>query len=84
MIYPDDPFRKVWDYLLVLYRLVSYFNCRCLGYTAIVMPIRITFFDDSYIGWVVVDWIFDSLFFIDLFINFVTAYFDDEDNIVVD
>ena len=48
------------------------------------MPVRITFFDDTYTAWVACDWLFDSIFFVDLIINFFSAYFDNEENLIAE
>ena len=55
-----------------------------LLYTALLMPVRIAFVADDVLFWVIADWMIDSLFFIDVFINFFSAYFDNDDNLVVD
>lgn len=46
------------------------------------MPVRIAFIEDDVLFWVVADWIIDGTFFIDIFVNFFSAYFDSDDNLV--
>lgn len=48
------------------------------------MPVRIAFIDDSELFWIIADWCIDCLFFIDLFVNFFSAYFDSDENLVVE
>lgn len=57
---------------------------RSLVYTALVMPVRITFFDDSIVAWVVCDWVLDIIFMVDIVINFFSAYFDSEENLIAE
>ena len=45
------------------------------------MPVRLAFIDNP-IEWVVVDWIIDGIFMVDICMNFFTAYFDAEDSLV--
>ena len=48
------------------------------------MPIRVTFIADDDAGiWVALDWTFDAIFMCDIIVTFFSAYFDDEDNIVI-
>ena len=53
-------------------------------YTATVSPYRIAFYDEDSIGWLVIDGIVDGLFAIDMILTFFTAYFDNDENIVLD
>ncbi len=46
-------------------------------YTATVMPYNITFMDDLSEGWQYIDLVVDILFWIDLAINFISAYYDE-------
>jgi len=46
------------------------------------MPVRIAFIEDDIVFWVVIDWIVDALFLLDIFVNFFSAYFDQEDNLI--
>ena len=52
-------------------------------FTAFVTPYRITFVDVDTLGWELVDYAIDLIFTIDIFFNFFTAYFDDEENIIL-
>ena len=47
-----------------------------LIYTAIVLPLRISFIDDN-IQWRISDIIFDTYFMLDIVVNFFSAYEDD-------
>jgi len=54
-------------------------------YTALVMPIRVAFMTDNEdnVGWVIMDWLCDGIFFLDIFITFFSAYFNDDDELIV-
>jgi potassium channel len=43
-------------------------------YTAIYMPFRIAFIDDETDALIIIDWIIDCFFFMDIIINFFSAY----------
>ena len=49
-------------------------NIILLLYTAIYMPYRIAFIDDESSGQIAIDWCVDALFFLDIIINFFSAY----------
>ena len=53
-------------------------------YVAILIPLRLSFIDDSAVGWEITDWIVSGLFFIDIFVNAASAYFDSNDNLITD
>lgn len=75
ILYPDDSFKSLWDMVLVL----------ILAYTCIIMPFRIAFLsnDDNTAIWSIVDWTTDSFFYGDILVNFISAYYDDEDELIV-
>lgn len=75
IIFPDDPLRNLWDFVLIL----------VLSYTCLIMPYRIAFLSnyDDVLEWYVVDWTTDSIFYADILVNFVSAYYDAEDDLVV-
>ena len=54
-----------------------------LLYTAIVSPFRIAFYDVDSIEWVCVDSFVDFTFTIDIICNFFTAYFDSDDDLIL-
>ena len=75
MIYPDNKYKNKWDMFVALV-LVS---------SCILSPLYIAFESDSdtkKIGWEVVNWSIDGVFFIDIFVMFVSAYYDDDFRIV--
>ena len=53
-------------------------------YVAFIVPFRICFHPQYDSDWNVVDIIVDILFLIDMRINFLTAYIDNEDNLIAD
>ena len=55
-----------------------------LSFTAIYLPIRMAFFDEISKGLLIVEYILDFIFLIDVFVNFLTAYYDDEHKLITD
>ena len=53
-------------------------------YACIVTPYRTAFSEEDPIGWIVVDSIIDILFLIDLILNFFYAYYDENEELVID
>lgn len=51
-------------------------------YAAIILPYKIAFINDEIYEWDIFDNCIDSLFLLDVIINFVSAYYDDEDNLI--
>lgn len=49
-------------------------------YCATVLPYRIAFEDDTSLMWIYIDFILDGLFWVDLVLNMLTTYYDDENN----
>ena len=49
-----------------------------------MIPLRLSFIDDSGVGWAITDWIVNGLFAIDIIINSFSAYFDANDNLITD
>lgn len=49
------------------------------------MPVRVTFIqeDDGEYLWTTLDWIVDGMFFLDIISTFFSAYFDAEENLVL-
>ena len=54
-----------------------------LLYTAIVTPYRVAFFDVDTTEWTLADLVVDGLFLIDIILNFITAYYDSEEDLVI-
>ena len=67
-LHPNAPWRKVWDFV----------QCPVLLFVSIVVPIRIGFTIDAKGGWFAADFLIDVYFWVDIFLNFVTGYEDDD------
>lgn len=77
ILYPDDVFKQYWNMII----------CLALLYTASITPIRVVFVTDTseeLDDWDILDFIIDSIFGVDIFISFFSAYYDSEDELVVD
>ena len=76
MIYPENKLKNGWDMVVALVLIIS----------CILSPIYIAFESDNDnpgIGWVVTNWTIDGFFLCDIFVMFISAYFDD-DFIIID
>ena len=69
---PENDLKKLWDILIAM----------ILIYSAVVLPYRIAFIDIDSTEMLILDFIFDSLFTLDIFLSFFSAYVDNEDNVV--
>ena len=55
-----------------------------LIFTAIYVPIRIAFLDQVPLELLIIEYIVDAIFFCDIFVNFFSAYYDDNHTIITD
>ena len=74
IINPKSKLSQTWS-IVVIFLLL---------YSATVLPYRLTFVEGSSGAWKYTDSIIDGLFWIDLFLNFVTAYYNEEGVLVKD
>ena len=73
MFHPNHKPKLVWN-IIVIFLLV---------YTATVMPYRIAFIENQMFDeWFFIDLFIDVLFFIDVIVNLVSAYYDQEGQLV--
>ncbi|KAK3239955.1 hypothetical protein CYMTET_50153 [Cymbomonas tetramitiformis] len=70
----DSPFRVNWD-------IAQFF---VLIYVAAVVPLRIGFSLDPTGSWYILELIIEFYFYVDLFLNFFTAYEDERGNAITD
>lgn len=47
------------------------------------MPIRVSFITDDSALWTALDWTIDGIFMLDIIVTFFSAYFDAEENLVI-
>ena len=75
LLFPDDNIRIIWDIIIIL----------TLLYSAIVAPMRLSFYDDqdNTMAWDIFDVFVDIAYGMDLVFNFFSAYWDEEENLVV-
>ncbi|KAK3245742.1 hypothetical protein CYMTET_44707 [Cymbomonas tetramitiformis] len=67
LIDPDNPYRRTWDLVLFMF----------LIYCAFGVPYKLAFIPDSTnLGLVVMDYLTDAVFVVDMFLNFVTIAVD--------
>lgn len=73
ILHPSTKFKVFWNIVMALLLL----------YTAVVMPYTLTFLDYTmYDPWGIIDLALDLLFFIDILVNFNSAYFDQEGHLI--
>jgi len=66
ILLPSSAFKYYWNMIIIVLLL----------YTATYMPYRTAFEDEATFGWFICDIVIDSLFVIDIFVNFLSAYED--------
>lgn len=71
LINPDSPGKRLWDVYIG----------SLLIYTALLVPYRLAFEDDTPVGWFAFDLYLDSMFMLDILLNFFTGYYDKEDEL---
>lgn len=72
VINPGALWKTLWNLLILILIL----------FMAITVPYRIPFEDQTSDEWVVLDMIFDSIFLVDVVLNFFTAYEDENGELV--
>ena len=73
IITPDSTFHNMWSNLMLA----------LMFYTAIVMPLRIVFFDDvASLTWMIIEISIDVIFVVDVFINSITSFYDENDQLI--
>ena len=73
VILPDSKFKLTWNMVVVV----------LLIYTAIFVPYKVAFVEEPSKSDKVIDYIIDILFTIDIFINFMSGYEDEEEGKVI-
>jgi len=63
MFYPDSAFKSAWD-LVITFVLI---------FTSLVTPFRIAFTENDNTQWNVINLVIDSIFLMDIFVNFNSA-----------
>lgn len=74
MVYPEDPFKVFWDPFMAFVLIM----------TCVVTPIRIAFYKEDELHWIITNYVIDLLFLSDIFVIFNTAYYDEDFQIVDD
>ncbi|CAG9327285.1 unnamed protein product [Blepharisma stoltei] len=72
IIFPDDHFMTFWRVILFL----------LLSYTIFITPYRISFVEVDTKNWQIADLFVNALYFLDVLINSILAYYDSEMNVV--
>ncbi|OMJ89986.1 hypothetical protein SteCoe_7775 [Stentor coeruleus] len=71
----DSKFLKYWNFFLTIFIL----------YVVIIMPIRVAFYENVYWDFMtVIDTVIDIFFILDIIVNFISSYKDNEQNEICD
>jgi len=60
---PDSNFKQIWN-MLIFFLLI---------YTAIWLPVKVCFYDEADLNWIIIDCFIDLMFISDILITFFTA-----------
>ena len=74
ILLPDDPFKQWWDFV----------NMIMILFVCVTTPARIAFTEEDNFTWTLIGICVDTIFFVDLVLNFFTAYHDRELNLIDD
>ncbi|ETL82606.1 hypothetical protein L917_17249 [Phytophthora nicotianae] len=74
LFHPQEPAIVFWQFFVGI----------GIVYSIIVVPFRLGYDVDAVGGWYVLEMIIDGFFFVDILLNFRTAYFDDERKLIYD
>jgi hypothetical protein len=74
IILPTNKAKMVWDIITIV----------LLVYTATFVPFKLSFLDNSSMAILVIDYIVDALFALDILVNFLTAFFNQNGELVTD
>ncbi len=55
-----------------------------MAYTTLVTPFKIAFVENDSLFWFLTDFFVDFVFGVDIILNFFTAYYDDDYNLITD
>lgn len=72
--------RKLFSYEVLTYIIIF----SSIVFSALTIPYRIAFFDSDNEAWVIINYCVDSIFGIDIVLNFFKAYYDASEDIVDD
>jgi hypothetical protein len=72
IIFPDDTFKILWDMVILL----------LMVYTITLTPYRLAFIDSDSLTWVVIDYLIDGLFMLDVVFNCFMAFVNAEEILV--
>jgi hypothetical protein len=74
LFYPDQPFSNMWDMVMTL----------TLLFTSIATPMRMAFYEEDDWLWMVLNYLTDGIFFLDILYSFNLSFMDDDFNFVHD
>lgn len=63
VIFPENKYKQRWDILIAILLLI----------TAVYVPLRVSFYDQVTIGFLVIDSLFDLVFVVDIVLTFFSA-----------
>lgn len=72
----------VWEVECLPRRVGPIAKFRTIIFAVIFSPYRVAFFNNSDDAWMGIEIALDLIFLVDLIFNFITAYFDNEENLI--
>ena len=70
---PDSSFKTFWNIIIIVLLL----------YTALFVPFKIAFIETNSITMVVIEYVVDIIFALDIFVNFISATENTVDNTII-
>jgi hypothetical protein len=74
LVMPQSTFKSIWSFCIIIF----------VSYIATVVPVRIAFEESTTQFWLYFDLSIDIFFFFDVIINFLSAYEDQNGDLVTD
>lgn len=72
LIDPNHRLKRYWDNLLTF----------LIVYVILILPVKFSFVEESYMIWEVSDYVIDLIFLSDILLTFITGYIDDNEHYV--
>ena len=72
LIYPGSKVRTFWNFIYLL----------CLLFLIIYVPVRLAFLEQISFQMIMTECTVDGFCFLDIFVNFLSAYYDEDHNLI--
>jgi hypothetical protein len=84
VILPTSSLKNYWNLLMIILLMLGFLSFNnFFRYAAVLLPYKIAFIEDNeYPEWDIFDYVIDAIFFADIIVNFLSAYYDAQNNLV--